>query len=162
MKNKLVGYCFLASIIMSCNEDDIGYNLDTEFVFEVYNADGINLLDPANATAFQASQIDIYYEVDGEKQRVYNGNLENPKNFSIRVDELTDRHTMVLGPNDGTNESTTVTYIQWNKNDTDTVACEFAIGKHYKVTTRITYNNQEVWSVNGANYPERRYFTITK
>ncbi len=161
--NKLVGYCFLALVIVSCQDDDIdGYNLDTQFVFEVYNAEGVNLLDPANATSFQASQIDIYYEVDGEKQRVFNGNYTHPENFSIREDEITDKHTMVLGPNDGTDEGTTVTYVQWNENDADTITCDIARGKRFAVTTQITYNGQEVWSVDGEDYSERRYFTIIK
>ncbi|MEM9831769.1 MAG: hypothetical protein AAF944_14105 [Bacteroidota bacterium] len=162
MKNKLVGYCFLASIIMSCQEDDIGYNLDTEFRFEMHNTNGESLLNPANSDAFEAHQIDIYYLIEGEKRKVYNGNYDLPENFSIGVDELTDRYVMTLGPNENPNESTSITFIEWNEDDIDTVACEFAIGKHYMVTTRITYNSQEVWSVNGANYPERRYFTITK
>lgn len=160
---RVICYTLLCVWCMSCQDDDVeGYNLDRQFKFEVYSADGVNLLDPANAGAFQASQIEIYYEVDGEKQRVYHANYENPKNFSIAVDELTGKYAMELGPNTETDENTTVTYIQWNENDMDTITCDFARGKEFLVTTRIVYNGQEVWSVDGEGYPERRYFTIVK
>lgn len=148
---------------MSCQEDGVdGYNYDTEFRFEVYNTNSISLLDPTNPSAFQESQIDIYYLVDGEKQKVYNGNLDLPENFSIEVDELTDKYVMVLSPNDEADGSTSATYIQWNEENTDTVTCEFARGKEHMITTQIAYNGKEVWSVDGENYPERRYFEIIK
>lgn len=148
---------------MSCQEDGIdGYNLDTQFRFEVRNVSDISLLDPANPNALEASQIDIYYLVEEEKKRVYNGNYDLPENFSIGVDELTDSYVMTLSPNENSNDNSSITFIEWNENDTDTVTCEFAIGKRFMVTTQIRYNGREVWSVDGANYPERRYFTIIK
>ena len=98
---------------MSCQKESVdGYNFDIGFRFEVSDANGINFLNPVNANAFQANQIDIYYLIDGEKQRVYNGNLDYPENFSIEVDESTDRYFMSLDPNSRGDGNTTVTYIK--------------------------------------------------
>jgi hypothetical protein len=151
---------------IACKEDGVdSANVDIQFNFDVRDAEGQSLLDPATPNAYQASQLDIYYSIDGEKKRVQNNLMREPENFSIKPHEITNEYIMNLGPNIVNRPTTSVTYIQWNEQDTDTVTCEFAVSEQSIVTTRIIYNGQEVWSVDDTpdpKYPYERYFVVHK
>ena len=161
---KLLFIIIIPLMTLACQEDCCT-NIDSGFDFDVRDSQGQSLLDPSTPNAYLASQIDIYYLIDGEKKRVYNSMMDMPENFSIRPHEITNEYLMNLDPNITGRPTTSVTYIQWNEQDTDTITCEFAVSEQSIITTRIIYNRQEVWSVADApdpKYPYERYFVVHK
>jgi len=85
----------------------------------------------------------LFYKVDGEVIEVYDPNMDAPRNFVIYKHENENRIKVYLNDSNTTDRS--VTYIQWNNNDTDTIEALFERNEHLLRKRKVWLNNQEIW-----------------
>ncbi|PWI29895.1 hypothetical protein DI383_09070 [Flavobacteriaceae bacterium LYZ1037] len=138
--------------MISCNSDDENnhspsyYNLETGVEFKVSSPTGVDLLNPNNANAYLAENIKIYYLRNSEIEEIYNPNMTSPRNFSIISPEDTGEDFYFIGV--GLNSyglENTITYIEWNDTDTDTIRANFISGDNYTVITKAWYNEELIF-----------------
>ncbi len=105
---------FLAVIpLFACSKTDEsspGYDLNSFFEFLVFNSQDVDMLDPATPDYYKASDIKLFYEVDGEISEAYNSNMGGSRNFSIYKHENEYRIKVFLNHSDASEKP--ITYIQ--------------------------------------------------
>lgn len=138
-------------LIIGCNpnDDDTQYNAyhyGNALEFRVLDSSNNDLLDPDTPGAFDKKDIKLYYLVDGEKQEVFDGRLDHPRNFAIynRGEELnnSDGHIIRIVTNISESDTIPITYIQWNEKDTDTIKCEYVRTQNTIWILKAWYNDK--------------------
>ncbi len=139
---------------ISCNKDaepSLPPNSVPKII--VKDANGNNLLDPANKNGFSTDIIRIYYIRDGKPKLQFSNVNDNFYFFDLTKNES----EYAIGIYVDISEKETTTLIKWNEHDTDTMICTI---KDRNRLTRIMYNNELKWEdPSGRN---RSYFTIIK
>lgn len=152
MKNLLI--ILVAIMLFACSKsneiEEQQYNLEVGVQFSVFNSQNEDLLNPENPNHLDVTTIKLFYVVNGENQEVYNPDLDNPRNFRIFKHENEYRISVIL--NHSETSGKTMTYIQWNNSDVDTI--EATIKK-----TQNSLYKDEIW-LNGIHIWERGNNTI--
>ncbi len=159
MMKKLV--LFLALIpLFACSKTDEaspGYDLNRFFEFLVFNSQDVDILDPATPDHYKEEDIKLFYEVDREIFEVYNSNMSSSGNFSIYKHENEYRIKVFL--NDSNTSGKSITHIQWNNTDTDTIEATFERTDHYCVVSKVWLNELEIWD---QSMVDHQYFKFIK
>jgi hypothetical protein len=146
-------FCILIIVLLlsSCKEkqDSMSGFIDTNVEISVQDKAGNDLLNPSNQSAYLAQNIKIYYLIDGIKKEINQANLDFTKNFMIY--EIDGKYQMRLFLN-CSYESTSITYVQWNENDTDTFKTEILKNTNLVLITKLWYNDSMVWNAYDYNY----------
>lgn len=145
-------------LLTACKDKQENLVRDTAVEISFSDKHGNDLLDPAFTNAFNSENTDLYYFKDGQPEPVYNGTMNNPKGFIIF--QAGTKHLIRIFPSEYVHDRRTITHIQFNKNDTDTIVCQMkTIGKSNKsvIVTKVWYNEELVWDGTGP-----RYFNIIK
>lgn len=124
--SKILSFFLIAFSLYSCSSesDQIikGFNYDGSINISLSNSNGDDLLNPANATAYDQSKIKILYLVQGQLIEKPNG-TDYPRNFLLYEQ---DGHTIMrIFLNSEKVEKYPETYIQWNNNDTDIIKIDY-------------------------------------
>jgi hypothetical protein len=117
--------------------------LDVGFEFSVFNAQNEDLLDPATNNFYDEKEIKLFYKVGGEVNEVYLAGTDNPRNFKIFKHEKEYRIGIVM--NHIETSEKTVTYIQWNDSDTDTIETTFESSRNDPKKRKVWLNGVEIW-----------------
>ncbi|WP_031425994.1 hypothetical protein [Flavimarina sp. Hel_I_48] len=159
MKNLILILVLMNTLGCSEGDDDASdqYNFDVGLRFTVVNDDGENLLDPDNPEHFSKDTIKLFYLINGEKQEVYDGNLDSPRNYKIF--EVENEYVIGITPNYSETEETPITYIQWDENDTDTLEVSYERKRNAVIQTKIWLNGEQIWERYTNEDP---YFTLVK
>ena len=56
------------------------------------------MLDPEHPNAITEQNANLYYLVDGEKEKYFEGNLDHSKGFFVSDEKLSDRYLMRVYP----------------------------------------------------------------
>jgi hypothetical protein len=158
MKKSIYSFAIFSLVVLvlsSCKKDTKddgiikGVIIDVHFFIEYNNADGINLLQ--NDSYFQVS-----YMKGGVAESVQRPNLDFPNGYAI----VSQRNT---GP-DGSDElcvkvfssdyydnsNTSVTYVKFGNNTTDTFKCQFYRAPNLVHLIKIWLNGTLVWDAQTA------------
>lgn len=133
------------------------YNFDTGLEFLVFNSNNEDLLDPATANHYEATEIKLFYVVDGEIEEVYDQNMDNPRNFSIYKHE--DEYRIGVSFNHTETSEKPITYIQWNNNDTDTIEVAYERTENAILKRKVWLNGKQIWD---WTTNENEYYILTK
>lgn len=159
MKN-LIFLLLVSILIVSCNSDDNSnddpfYYLGRDVEFKVTSIDGIDLLNPYNANAFLENNIKIYNLIDNEIVEVYNPNAEYTRDFKIVSPENSgiEEYFIRVYINNPELENT-ITYIEWNETDTDTIRTNSVSNGNSLVLTQAWYNDNLLIDENTESLPE--------
>jgi hypothetical protein len=147
--------------LFSCNksnEVEEQFNIYAGIEFSVFNSQNEDLLDTATANHIEASEIKLFYQVDGEIKEVFDANMQNPRNFMIYKHENEYRIGVSLNHTETSDKP--VTYIQWNENDTDTIEVIFNRTPNAIIQDRIWLNGNLIWEL-GDNTIDP-YFVLIK
>lgn len=98
---------------------------------------GNDLLNPATSNAFLEKDIKIFYLTNGVRKEFFEPNLDHPRNFYIT--ETNGKYIMHLAAWDET-------YIQWNKNEADTLRAEIDRTAGNEVISKLWYKNSLIWT----------------
>jgi hypothetical protein len=159
MKNVIL---MLLSIILlnSCSDDgtdaiviSIGMN------FIVVDKMGNDLLDPKNESAINENDIKILYLVNGEvKKGDISGYIPDyPNNFLITESRIgLPEYVLTVFLNSESMDSETITYLQWNENDTDTIKSTIYRSEEVTSVTKVWLNDSLVWDGETHTKPECR------
>lgn len=115
---------------------------------------GNDLLNPSTVGSFNTGNVDLFYLNNGQKERVYNGNMDYPENFFIF--EANGQYYMRLFPSEYVIGNRSTSFIQFNQTDIDTLTCQLLKSESKAVCTQVWYNDQLVWDGNGPRYFEIR------
>ncbi|MDO5969950.1 hypothetical protein Q4Q35_09020 [Flavivirga aquimarina] len=159
MKNSLV--ILVVTLLFACgksNEMEEQYNLDVGLEFSVLNSQNEDILNPENPNHLDVANIKLLYVINGEKQEVYNPNLDNPRNFMIYKHENEYRIKITLNHSETSGKS--ITYIQWNDSDVDTIEVNINRTQNSILQDEIWLNGKQVWQ-RGDNTIDP-YFVLRK
>jgi len=147
--------------LISCNKTDEpiqnGFNLDVGLEFSIINSLNEDLLDPNNPNHIDESKIKLFYVVNGETQEVYDGNMDNPRNFMIYKHE--NEYRIGIFQNTADTEEKPITYIRWNDNDTDTIETSYERTTGAVIQRKIWLNGEQIWDWTENQDP---FFILTK
>ena len=147
--------CFL----MNCTSDDTQerFNYDVRFDFSIKDGEGNDLLDPESPNSFDGSKIKLFYLISGELEEVYDGSLDNPRNFLI-FQQGGDYNIRVF-VNHSETEEIPKTYVRWNETDTDTISCEIYRTNTLVKVEKVWLNDELIWLASENITP---YYEIIK
>ena len=161
MKMKKLILILAVFTLFACNKsNEMGKQSDLyEFLeFSVVNSQNEDLLDTSIANHLKASDIKLFYQIDGEIVEVYNADMQFPRNFLIFKHENEYRIRVFLNYTESSDKP--VTYIQWNENDTDTIEVVYNRTPNSLRQNEIWLNGELVWEL-GDNTIDP-YFILVK
>lgn len=105
---------------------------------------GNNLLNPHHPNAITEQNTDLYYLIDGQKEKVFNGNLDSPKGFHIDKGDDTAlyEYFLHLYANTIRGQNTATTYIQFNNDSMDTVKVSYEYSGNSVHLNKVWYNQE--------------------
>jgi hypothetical protein len=132
--------------------------INTSIDFSVFNAQNEDLLDSKTANHIDTNKIKLFYVINGITKELVN----NPKNQIIYVhkDSNTNACIIRIMMNDSEKIKKSITYIQWNEKDTDTIETTYERGKDY-IFPKDVWLNGTLVSAN-TEYRESTYVVLTK
>lgn len=99
MKSILIIFIVLLSLsFSSCGKDKT--LLQPGIQISYIDKNGNDLMNPANPVGIKATNIDIYYIINGVKTRVLDGNMDMPENFRITEYDNFHKYCLDLAAND--------------------------------------------------------------
>ncbi len=124
---------------------------DNSAVYIKYiNAKGEDLLNPKHPHAITEQNTNLYYLINGQKKKIYKGNLASPKMFNIGQGfDTTSTYSMQLYANTPDGQHIGITYITFKDYSTDTLKV------HYKTTGGIAVDT--VWYNEKLRYDKEIY-----
>lgn len=151
------------TLFMGCNESDETNIRDGDFFdlgieLIVVNSKGEDLLNPENPNHFKEKDIKLYYVVDGQTKEVYNPDMAYPRNFKIV--KATNEYRITIFLNDSPSQKN-ITYVQWNKEDTDTIEAAFRRDIGYIVKDTVWLNGKQIYEFM-ANRNDNYYYVFSK
>ena len=134
----------LISISLFSCEKTPSILLDINFEFSVYNSQNEDLLNPTITNHYDSTEIKLFYlESDGEIIEVFEPNLDYPRHFRIYKHENEYRISVSL--NFSCIPDNSLTYIQWNKDDKDTIEAQFERSSGSVLMRKVWFNESEIW-----------------
>jgi len=161
MKNLLIiltAITFFACDKSNDMETQYAYNFDVGLEFSILNLQNEDLLNPENPNHINEANIKLFYQINGEKQEVYNAEMDNPRGFVIFKHE--NKYRIEVGLNHSETSGNSITYIQWNDNDTDTIEVAIKRTQYSILQDKIWLNGILIWQ-RGDNTTDP-YFVLTK
>ncbi|MDA3904665.1 MAG: hypothetical protein PF484_01180 [Bacteroidales bacterium] len=160
---KKISLLILLFAMMACsknrdNEVPIGgIFIDVDIILIIKDISGKNLLDTLVPNHFDISTIKLYYIREDAKEEVYNPMLSLPRNLKIRDYEgeyflhlFTDgSRSNYESEVDGVLYGESITLLQLNENTIDTIKTAWKAGRNYFVNTKVWYNNELKWELQG-------------
>lgn len=67
----------------ACKKEFCCAALSTSIYLEIVNSNGLDLLDPSSINNINFDNTELYYIIDGKKERQFHTNYDNPKMFRI-------------------------------------------------------------------------------
>lgn len=156
---------FLLTVVsfVSCSETvelmPPGHSRNTSFEFSVYISQDVDLLDPSNPNHYEEEQIKLFYIVDETMIEVYNPNLDYPRNILIFHHEIEDEYRIRVFLNDSDTSEKTITHVQWNNTDTDTIEATFKRSDRSLDVSKVWLNGLEIWDLTMG---DNQYFKLIK
>ena len=133
---------------IACNKsNDIvdGFNIYSGMEFSIFNANNEDLLNPENPNHINTESIRLFYDINGEKGNMYNGDSSNPRNISIYKHE--NEYRIRIGLNHTDKSDKPITYIQWNESEIDTVEVVYKRTRYAVEQNIIWLNGEQVWEI---------------
>lgn len=156
-----------AVLFVACNSTTPDHTVkSTNIDFSFVNEDGEDLLNPSHPHAITEQNTDLYYLINGEKEKVFDKNLDYPKHFFIPDEKLSDKYFMRVFPNIVKGQKTAISYIQFSDTTMDTIKVEYTDEPGLTVVTKVWYNGALRFNINDKNQENieytSRYITITR
>lgn len=154
-------------MIISCSSNDNptnkGVYIDTGINLIIKNNLGEDLLLPSTPNTLNTDEIELYYLLDGQKEKVFIGNLTYPKNYFIY--NYINSKAITIFPDYQSKDEFPVTYVKWNSTDTDTIKCHFNRGNKndgkYISCDKVWFNNKLVYPTT-ENQKTGRFINLIK
>lgn len=171
----LVMTLFLSSCKKSEPKQDLVLDLYTDI--HIINKNGENLLAPSNSNSINKNNIKIYYLINGKKTEVFNTQLDYPRQYMIyQVEAHSSSYPgeylmRVYLNKDGLEKKEgikeTITYIEFNNTQTDTLVAQLHQYGSSVLTEKISYNGDVKWDITSIpkiedNSFPGRFFKVVK
>lgn len=159
---------------ISCTSDSTGPEglgqHGVTFAIAFVDSTGQDLLDKETSNYWTEDDLDIYYLKDGEKELVFNANLDMPKNFWIydpdnyKGVEDSNCHMELLLSSYLDEDGYSTTYIEFPGGEMDTLRLKGRLTQAGFFGDTLWYNGEFMWEAvpDGEGPSEPRYLTIEK
>lgn len=155
---KIILLLIIGILSIACSDDakvDCCTNIDTGVSIKYVNEDGKNLFELDGGLT--EADITIYYKINNEWVRYYEGNLDYPK--GIRTIEREDGTYLVIFPSTSIVENNySETKIEFSESDSDIIKTEIDKSNSNEIVTKVWYNDELKWEA----YQTERMFEIIK
>ena len=138
---KILTCLFLFTFVSCQKEEDCCDIIDVDVVIIYENEKGEDLLNPENEASFDHDDIKIYFDVGGNKEYAYQGNLDYPNFHYVNQDADGKYHLVVYANTELVNQKS-VTFIELNESTTDTLRLIFKTPNQSLITEKIWYNGE--------------------
>lgn len=140
---KKLYFLLLPIMFLSCDKStDCCVVVDTNIDIMYVDENGDSWLDQKE---LNENNINIYFMKDGQKEKVFRGNLDAPKMFSIYQD-ASGKDVFRLFPSDYIENNKSRTLIEFSSTDVDTVDCVFNTRNNNMICEEIWYNGEPIWN----------------
>ena len=147
---KLVLLLAITSLFACSKSDEVGpFIIDRSFDLSVFNSLDEDLLDPVTTNHYESNDIKVFYEIDGKKIRATNPTIYQHEN----------EYRIKLYLNDSNTSDKSITYIQWNTSDTDTIEAVIEKAETKTLKRTVWLNNLEIWD---WTIDDEGYFKLIK
>lgn len=138
----------IVTVLFACSksneiETQYGYNIEVGLEFSILNSLNEDLLNPENPNHLDVTKIKLFNVINGEKQEVYNPNMDYPRNFNIFKHENEYRIAVFLNSTETSEKP--ITYVQWNDSDIDTIEVTIKRTQSSMLQNEIWLNGIHVW-----------------
>lgn len=147
---KSLPFILFALLLYGCStspNSETVVNTSVDIIF--IDKNGKELLNPNELNAITEQNTDLYYLINGEKQKIFKGHLECPKMFCIN--NTKDNNTTVYNyimkvfANTIRGQKTATTYLEFEDGSMDTIKVAyvfFGAGNNSVTLTKIWYNGK--------------------
>jgi hypothetical protein len=152
--SKTMDVCLLISVLIagSCKlESPNEFVIDNHVDIYYINSRHEDLLDTAVIGSFTTDSIHLYNVIRGVKKEV-NNRVNYPHNFFVYMNEELQKYVLRVFLEVDT------TYLELNRNITDTITCRFEKSEDNFFIRKVWYNGNVKWDDNAVS----REFTIMK
>jgi len=115
--------------------------VDTAIEIHYVDENGNNWL---NQQELNENNINVYFMKEGQKEKIFRGNLDQPKMFSVRKNALGE-DALGLSPSDYIENNKSRTLIEFSSADVDTVDCLFNTSNSNMICEEVWYNGKPIW-----------------
>jgi hypothetical protein len=170
MKTNTVLILLATLFMISCAKKDVenpdpitGINVETGFEIIYKNSLQNDLLNPKYEYGYNTGQIKLLNIIDGKPVEFYQGNLDNPKGYSIFYRADFNAYVLAVFGMQGSSMNKRedsdnyyyeiTSFLQLNKMDLDTVKMEIKQAKNlnYWITQKVWYNDELKWDIDTSN-----------
>ncbi len=147
---KLFYFLFMGWFPFACKapkESPTSFYLDKIFFISIKNNQGLDLLSPLTPNAYLEKEIQVHYHRQTKAtQSTDNPNTNQNKYFKLLSpeDTKTANYLLEINPN-SLPPYPSITYINWNKKETDTLKCDYRSANNLLVCSQVWYNGVLVW-----------------
>ncbi len=162
MKKLLIILIILTFFACDSNDDDKEFymyvNIST--YFSIFNVQGDDLLDPETPNHIDTSKIKIFYVINGVKKEL----TDNPKKYEVYTKEQKNMnaYSIEVIMNDSEKIKKSITYVQWNEKDTDTIEATYVRDKKNVIYPKEVWLNGTLVTGNTKEYGGSPYVILTK
>lgn len=162
MKKLLIILTILTFFACDSNDDnkDFYMYVNISTYFSVFNVQGDDLLDPENPNHIDTSKIKIFYVINGVKKEL----TDNPKKYELYTKEQKNinAYSIEVIMNDSEKIKKSITYVQWNEKDTDTIEATYVRDKKNVIYPKEVWLNGTLVTGNTKEYGGSPYVILTK
>lgn len=137
----------IVTTLFACSKsDDVNeqhYNLDASVEFSIFNTQNEDLLNPETLNHININNIRLFYVINGKSQEFYNGKLDFPRGY--RIETYKGIYIIKLFLNYSSEENNSITYVQWDNIDTDTIEVSYKKTKNAILQDTIWLNDEQIW-----------------
>ncbi|QNK61646.1 hypothetical protein H7F33_13905 [Pedobacter sp. PAMC26386] len=149
MNNLMAIICLFFLLRPGCDQQPGSAFIDTLVRITYTNSVNADMLDPSGSNAIKVEDIEIYYLEKGVKRRVFNPNLDLPKNLTIEKRKDGRYQLRIMANEVPDRKGISTTYIEIKNRRTDTLTTALITSASVTRVIRVWYNGRLMWDGKG-------------
>ena len=145
---KIIIFLMMSLMLSSCGKPEPSEYYDTAIDILIEDAQGNSLFELTHERYIDVSKAKIYYFIKGLKEYQYNSLLDCPSSLCA-ISEHGIRYARLF-PYETKEDEYSLTHIQWNETDTDTVKCHYIRGDGSVTLDSVWYNGEFIFPDQGV------------
>lgn len=144
MKTHIIICIGILFSLSACKKEAICCTVvSTSLYLEIANADGLDLLDPNTDNNISVRNTDLYYIINGKKEKQFHGHLDIPKMFTIEK-YIEDILLRVFLNTNTDKDGFSVSILEYEGYPSDTIKARVHKNHHSTYTSDTWINGKQV------------------
>lgn len=146
MKTHIIICIGILLSLTACKKEGHSFALSTGLYLSIVNSAGLELLDPNSDNNINVRNTDLYYIINGKKERQFHGNLDYPKMFTIEK-YMGDYLIKVFLNTDTDKDGFSVSILEYEGYPSDTIKARVHKNINSTYTSDVWINDKQVIDV---------------